>query len=255
MLPDTYRRALTRGSRCPAICPISSRRVPTSRSRSRCSTTSLSVSRRSFSCAPTRPRPNMKSLDSQWLDPAHGGINYVQDRIEHQNLDWYGKKMVGGVWQDQPAFNEYTNRTTGFWHNWYGNAEGIIRETYTRAIEVSLGIPHDPAQTNAQWIANNMVRAWPIEIFNRCPAPWFEGWVTWRDHPPTRPLPPPGQTVAPGRIPARHERPRHGPHPHAQPHRQQRARQSGSGRKQHAGLSGRDEWRVSLERSCRAGCG
>ena len=32
---------------------------------------------------------------------------------------------------------------TGYWRNWYGDAEGIVRETYTRAIEVSLGIPHD----------------------------------------------------------------------------------------------------------------
>ena len=28
-----------------------------------------------------------------------------------------------------------------------------------------------------------MNHAWMIEIFSRCPAPWFEGWVTWRAHP------------------------------------------------------------------------
>ena len=30
------------------------------------------------------------------------------------------------------------------------------------------------------WIKQNKKRTWPIEVFTRCPAPWFEGWVTWR---------------------------------------------------------------------------
>ena len=75
-------------------------------------------------------------------------------------------------------------KPTGFWHNWYGDAEGIVRETFARAIEVSLGIPHDKDMTDPGWIRQNRKRTWPIEIFTRCPAPWFEGWVTWRGNSP-----------------------------------------------------------------------
>ena len=42
-----------------------------------------------------------------------------------------------------------------------------------------------------------MTRAWPIEIFTRCPAPWFEGWVTWTDDPPPTVARTPGAPFSP----------------------------------------------------------
>ena len=39
---------------------------------------------------------------------------------------------------------------------------------------MSLGIPHTQAA------AAGPAQHWPIELFWRCPIPWFEGWVTWR---------------------------------------------------------------------------
>jgi hypothetical protein len=127
----------------------------------------------------------MPSVESTSLDPPQG-IDTRQDRLDHQNIHWYGRREVppnSGHWVEQAPFDPLTNPTTGYWHNWYGNAEGIIRETYTRAIEVSLGIPHDPTMTDYASIYQNMTRSWSIEVFNRCPAPWFEGWVTWRGRP------------------------------------------------------------------------
>ena len=72
---------------------------------------------------------------------------------------------------------------TGYWRNWYGNAEGIVREAFIRAIEVSLGAPHKPDQVKLEDIRAEKRREWPIEVFWRCPAPWFESWVTWRGRP------------------------------------------------------------------------
>jgi hypothetical protein len=133
----------------------------------------------------------MPSLDSTSLDPAAGGIDVHADRITHQDVDWYGRTVPapgGGL--EQPPFDPLAPTSTGFWHNWYGDAEGIVHETYQRAIEVSLGLPHhDPTsalptaeQVHEYVHENEEGRFWPIEIFSRCPAPWFEGWVTWRGH-------------------------------------------------------------------------
>jgi len=65
--------------------------------------------------------------------------------------------------------------TTGFWAQYFGNVEAILRETLVRAIEVSLGLDHGEAVP-----AGGPTRRLPIELFWKCPQRWFEGWVTWR---------------------------------------------------------------------------
>ena len=83
--------------------------------------------------------------------------------------------------------------TTGFWQAWHGDCEGVLRLTLIHALEVSLGIPHtQPAAANA-------TQHWPIELFWRCPIPWFEGWVTWRAR---------QRTVRPGHGPPLDTQPR-----------------------------------------------
>src|SRR3954453_6399989 len=61
--------------------------------------------------------------------------------VAHMNKDWFGLRKHGDSWAEQPAFAA-DHDTTGFWSNWYGDAEAIVRETTERAIEVSLGITH-----------------------------------------------------------------------------------------------------------------
>jgi hypothetical protein len=80
-------------------------------------------------------------------------------------------------WLPQPAYDPVTNPTTGMWHNWYGDAEGIVRETTVRALELSLGLDHgeDPDPAGPR-------RHWPIEVFLKCAQAFYEGWVTWRRH-------------------------------------------------------------------------
>ena len=92
----------------------------------------------------------MKTLDSHSLDTTRGLVRTEDQRKDHQNRHWYGKTYLGpGLWGPQQPFNAVTHPRTGFWHNWYGDAEGIVRETYIRAIEVSLGIPHEVPASRA----------------------------------------------------------------------------------------------------------
>jgi hypothetical protein len=73
---------------------------------------------------------------------------------------------------------------TGFWNQYYGDVEGIVRETFASAIEVALGL------TRVQGANRELLKEYragkstpcrlPIEVFWKCPQRWFEGWVTWR---------------------------------------------------------------------------
>jgi len=127
----------------------------------------------------TRPTLESTSLD----DPNNANVPNKAQRLAHQS-DWYGEYVIDpatGQLVQKPYAPDH--RTTGYWRNWYGNSQGIVREVWIRAIEVSLGVPHDPQQTDAQQIHDHRTREWPIEVFWRCPAPWFEGWITWRGKP------------------------------------------------------------------------
>src|SRR3954453_10638373 len=119
---------------------------------------------------PTIPMAQVGGLDSTTLDAPPSPTEL--DRVAHIERDWFG--FAPGT-QAQPAFNLFSHRTTGLWESYYGDVVGIVRETMTRAVEVSLGLDHgaDPPGS----------RRWPIELFWKCPNPWFEGWVTWRHDP------------------------------------------------------------------------
>ncbi len=95
-----------------------------------------------------------------------------QQRADHINHDWFGITATGA----QPGFDATNPQPTGFWVNYYGDVEGIVRETLIRALEVALGVDHDQPSSTAS-------RYWRIELFWKCPNPWFEGWVTWRSEP------------------------------------------------------------------------
>ena len=120
---------------------------------------------------------SMPTLGAASLDQSPANANTHAKRLRHQNKHWFGKRRddKGNFTLPQMAFDIDSNPTTGYWYNWYGDAEEIMRQVFLRAIEVSLGIEPDAT------IPSDPPRKWPIEVFWRCPAPWFEGWVTWRE--------------------------------------------------------------------------
>jgi hypothetical protein len=66
--------------------------------------------------------------------------------------------------------------TTGYWVAYQGDVNEIVRRTVQWALEVSLGLAPGAE-------APGRDDPWPIEVFWKCPTPWFEGWVV------TRPVP------------------------------------------------------------------
>jgi hypothetical protein len=113
-----------------------------------------------------------KSLD----DPKTNST--AASRGEHLNTDWFGMvKDKSGKWAKRPDtdFNKKTRPSTGYWINYWGDVESIVRETLLRAGEVALGLASGEIHTGGPF-----KRFWPVSLFLKCPTPWFEGWVTWR---------------------------------------------------------------------------
>lgn len=64
---------------------------------------------------------------------------------------------------------------TGFWMQYYGNVQEIVRTTLCKAIEVSRGIDLSAGET-----LENQRRQVPIDGLWKCGQAWWEGWLTWR---------------------------------------------------------------------------
>jgi hypothetical protein len=108
----------------------------------------------------------------------------------HTRDHWHGTPTFDGTNWVQPA----GATTTGWWQRWQGPSEKILRETFLRAVEVSLGIDHVAA--SATWAmpkaaaetaagpfpATPTPRCWPIEFIWICGTFPMQGWVTWRQH-------------------------------------------------------------------------
>jgi hypothetical protein len=121
------------------------------------------------------PITQLHALDSVTLD---AGPYTAKQLAEHVDADWFGMvKDATGAWTKQPPFHPATNTHTGFWVDWYGDAEAVFRQTLIRALELCLGLDHDEDPPR-----NAVPQHWYLEMFWRCPIPWFEGWVTWRKH-------------------------------------------------------------------------
>ena len=126
--------------------------------------------------------PNdLPTLESTSLNA--GPMSDTDTRRMHRNEHWFGQSRANPLapWLNQPPFDPDNPRATGYWHNWYGDAERIVGETFIRAVEVSLGLDHVTEDTDLDSLTPT--RCWPIEVFWRCPAPWMEGWVSWRAEP------------------------------------------------------------------------
>jgi hypothetical protein len=115
--------------------------------------------------------------------PPGGAPNPVSALVTHMNEDWFGLPQTQpGQWGPQEPFGP-NNTTTGFWRNWYGDAEAIVRATTARAIEVSLGVDHGadvPVNDAGEATNDSVTRNWPIEFWWLCGVRWFYSSLTWR---------------------------------------------------------------------------
>ncbi len=71
-----------------------------------------------------------------------------------------------------------TGPTTGWWDLWAGDAHEVVRQTFQRAYQVSLGIPNDDP-TNVDATFKTGSQCWPITVLWMCGSHLFQGFVTW----------------------------------------------------------------------------
>ena len=128
------------------------------------------------------------SLDP--LTPPAVGRTARQERTRYINEDWFGKKerRAGNnfTYGPQPVWNPSAQAgglpNTGTWNWWYGDCEGILRETLIRALCLSLGLSktqaEDPAKPDHS--PHRGYQLWPISFLWKCPQPWYEGWIEFQ---------------------------------------------------------------------------
>jgi hypothetical protein len=112
----------------------------------------------------------------------HGG-GWPVDVVEHLNRDWFG--YVPGVAAGSPAWvpDPAGRPDTGWWVNYRGNVEKIVRRTMIHALEVSLGVPSWDSPAGGARVAAAATRRWPVSYLVKCSQAFFEGWVSWTNAP------------------------------------------------------------------------
>jgi hypothetical protein len=105
-----------------------------------------------------------------WNDPAFSkpGAPSGQQMCERVITEWFGyEPKPGGGWRKPNP----PKPTTGYWIGYQGDVNRIVRRAFAWAVELALGTGSDDRADAAPW---------PIELFWKCPAPWFEAWVVSR---------------------------------------------------------------------------
>jgi hypothetical protein len=111
----------------------------------------------------------LTGIPGLWDDPrfAHSPLGSGAAVQENLIRNWLGYELTAGVWQPGAG------PTTGYWVAYQGDVNEIVRRTLTWALEQSLGLSPGDTGTGRD-------DPWAIEIFWKCPTPWFEGWVVTR---------------------------------------------------------------------------
>ena len=96
--------------------------------------------------------------------------------VHHVQEHWFGSPDVSNPKQKTAL---PTHRpTTGWWDQWWGDAHEIVRQTFQRAYQVSLGIPGDDPTSVATTFQPGS-QCWPITVLWMCGSLLFQGFVTW----------------------------------------------------------------------------
>jgi hypothetical protein len=112
-----------------------------------------------------------------WLDAVPG--LWSDDRFEQAAVaprtnivqDWFGYARMSPA----DPWTAGSAPTTGYWIGYSGNVGEIVRRAIQWALELSLGVNAGDGQN-----CTTGPPPLPIELFWKCPAPWFEAWVVRR---------------------------------------------------------------------------
>src|SRR5262245_32322627 len=105
-----------------------------------------------------------------WADPAFNKPGAVPAPIMRARIitEWFGYEADGaGGWRRPIA----PKPTTGYWIGYRGDVHQIVRRALAWAVELALSAGAKNGEDSDPW---------PIELFWKCPAPWFEAWVVSR---------------------------------------------------------------------------
>jgi hypothetical protein len=103
----------------------------------------------------------------EWAARAKGTEKKAQSPQAAIARDWFGYRLRGGKWAPESPPTKNKPLTTGYWIAYDGDVNAIVRRTLCWALDIAL----DPDENGKPR------RAWELELFWKCPSPWFEGWV------------------------------------------------------------------------------
>jgi len=118
----------------------------------------------------TRLRTNVPLTDVGTFDNVPGKTPAERAALKtHFNVDWLGT-------------DDYLSpgkQTTGWWHNWKGDPDAVLREALIRAIEVSIGLNHGAVPPPPPPYNPPRTQPLPVEFYWVCGLPKFEAYVCW----------------------------------------------------------------------------
>jgi hypothetical protein len=104
----------------------------------------------------------------KWKDRSLGAAAQAANAQEAIARDWFGYAQQNGKWAPEgPKPGKWP--TTGYWIAYDGDVNEIVRRTLCWALDIALDV--DKGGTPRR------KTPWPLELFWKCPSPWFEGWV------------------------------------------------------------------------------
>ncbi len=68
------------------------------------------------------------------------------------------KEHLRDHWLGENDYIDPAKESTGWWHNYNGDPEGVLREGLERALEVALGIDHDPTNPHPETQTRNRIK-------------------------------------------------------------------------------------------------
>ncbi len=127
-------------------------------------------------------RLNAEDTSLDWLFGEEVWADTAFERGPNVNgaavVDRIAREWFGYAAQEDGSYTPQQTPTTGYWIAYQGAVDKVVRRTLAWAVQIALGLESDGTGPSRS-------TKWEIELFWKCPSPWFEGWVI------SRPVQPP----------------------------------------------------------------